>query len=222
MILRPKSGFVFACVFLDALGIGLIIPVLPRLIGTLSTSQDMQTWWYGAIMVSYGLMQFLSSPLLGALSDKLGRRPVLLVGILGLGLTFAVPAFFASLPLILASRIVGGALSANTVVAQAYISDITSGKERAAMFGRLGAVFGIGLIVGPAIGGLAGQTDPAFPFVLASALALLNFLYGALFLPESLPTDKKTPASFTTLNAFLTLHAYSKKKKVVRFSLSSV
>ena len=91
MILRPKSGFVFACVFLDALGIGLIIPVLPRLIGTLSTSQDMQTWWYGAIMVSYGLMQFLSSPLLGALSDKLGRRPVLLVGILGLGLTFAVP-----------------------------------------------------------------------------------------------------------------------------------
>ena len=219
MILRPKSGFVFACVFLDALGIGLIIPVLPRLIGTLSTSQDMQTWWYGAIMVSYGLMQFLSSPLLGALSDKLGRRPVLLVGILGLGLTFAVPAFFASLPLILASRIVGGALSANTVVAQAYISDITSGKERAAMFGRLGAVFGIGLIVGPAIGGLAGQTDPAFPFVLASALALLNFLYGALFLPESLPTDKKTPASFTTLNAFLTLPRLLKKEESRPFFL---
>lgn len=205
MLLRPKTGFVLICVFLDALGIGLIIPVLPRLIGTLCASRDLQTWWYGAIMLSYGLMQFVSSPLLGALSDKLGRRPVLLMGILGLGLTFAVPAFCASLPLILASRILGGALSANTAVAQAYISDITQGKERTMMFGRLGAVFGIGLILGPAVGGITGQANSSVPFLIASVLALVNFLYGALLLPESLSTEKKSPRSFTTLNAFLTL-----------------
>ncbi len=202
---RTKIGFILACFFLDALGVGLIVPVLPRLIGTLSETRDAQTIWYGAIMVSYGIMQFLSSPVLGGLSDRLGRRPVLLTGIFGLGITFAVPAFCASLPLILASRIVGGALSANISVAQAYVADITSGKRRAMMFGRLGAVYGIGFVVGPALGGIAGQTDPTLPFLIASGLSLCNFLFGLFFLPESLTEKTRASLSFSACNAFLTL-----------------
>lgn len=202
---RAKIGFILACFFLDALGVGLIVPVLPRLIGTLSETRDAQTLWYGAIMVSYGLMQFLSSPVLGSLSDRLGRRPVLLTGIFGLGITFAVPAFFASLPLILASRIIGGALSSNISVAQAYIADITAGKRRAMMFGRLGAAYGIGFVVGPALGGIAGETDPTLPFLIASVLSLCNFLFGFFFLPESLREKTREAIHFSTCNAFLTL-----------------
>ena len=108
MPVTPRIGFILVCIFLDALGIGLIVPVLPRLIGELAVTRDLQTTWYGAIMLSYGVMQFLSAPLLGALSDRIGRRPVLLGGILGLGLMFAVPAFSTSLWFILGSRILGG------------------------------------------------------------------------------------------------------------------
>ena len=107
MPVTPRIGFILVCIFLDALGIGLIVPVLPRLIGELAVTRDLQTTWYGAIMLSYGVMQFLSAPLLGALSDRIGRRPVLLGGILGLGLMFAVPAFSTSLWFILGSRILG-------------------------------------------------------------------------------------------------------------------
>ena len=117
--LKPALGFVLACIFMDALGFGLIIPVLPRLIGDLAGTRDLQTYWYGAIMVSYGLMQFLSSPILGALSDLFGRKPVLLTGIFGLAVMQTVPAVSSSLLFILASRIAGGVLSANMVVAQA-------------------------------------------------------------------------------------------------------
>ena len=146
MPIKPAVGFILACIFLDALGIGLIVPVLPRLIGTLSETRDAQTWWYGLIMLSYGVMQFVSSPLLGALSDRIGRRPVLLGGILGLGLTFAVPAFSGSLVLILVSRVVGGMMSANMTVAQAYIADVTQGVGRCSGFGKIGAAFGVGFV----------------------------------------------------------------------------
>lgn len=150
MVRTPAAGFVLACVFLDALGIGLIIPVLPRLIGTLASSPDAQASWYGAIMVSYGLMQFFSAPAIGAISDRLGRRPVLLTGILGLAVMMLVPAFCDSLWLILLSRILGGAMSSNIVVAQAYIADVTDESSRTAAFGRIGAIFGVAFILGPA------------------------------------------------------------------------
>lgn len=216
---RAKVGFILTCFFLDALGVGLIVPVLPRLIGTLSETRDAQTLWYGAIMVSYGAMQFLSSPVLGNLSDRFGRRPVLLTGIFGLGITFAIPAFFASLPLILASRIIGGALSANISVAQAYIADITAGKRRAQMFGRLGAVYGIGFVLGPALGGLAGQTDPAFPFLIAAVLSLCNFLFGLFFLPESLSEKTRDTLNASACNAFLTLPKLLEKSESRPFFL---
>lgn len=210
MILRPKIGFVLACVFLDALGIGLVVPVLPRLIGTLSETRDLQTWWYGAIMLSYGLMQFLSAPVLGTLSDRIGRRPVLLGGILGLGIMFAVPAFSTSLLLILLSRVIGGALSANMAVAQAYAADITKGDDKVAAFGRIGASFAIGFVLGPAIGGIFGESDPRVPFLIAATLSCLNFLYGAFVIPESLSAERavicaKAPNPFTEIPKLLRL-----------------
>ncbi len=200
MALRARISFILVCIFLDALGIGLIIPVLPRLIGTLTADGSEQTWWYGAIMLSYGLMQFASAPVLGAVSDRIGRRPVLLGGIFGLGLMFAVPAFIPSLPLILASRILGGALSANTAVAQAYIADITQGFQRAAYFGKIGAMYGVGFMVGPALGGILGASDPHLPFIVASAIALGNFLYGSFVLPESISARQSAPMSLRQNN----------------------
>jgi DHA1 family tetracycline resistance protein-like MFS transporter len=199
---KPAIGFVLACVFLDALGIGLIIPVLPSLIGTLTETRGLQTSWYGAIMVSYGLMQFLFAPILGAVSDRIGRRPVLLTGILGLSIMMFVPALSRSLPMILASRILGGMMSSNIVVAQAYIADVTPEDRRITSFGSIGAIFGIAFVLGPAVGGVLGQSDPRLPFFAAGAICLVNFLYGLLILPESLKTPSTKPLSLRRINPF--------------------
>lgn len=200
MTKKPAIGFVLACVFLDALGIGLIVPVLPRLIGTLAETRDLQTGWYGLIMVSYGLMQFFFAPLLGALSDRIGRRPVLLTGIFGLSLMMLVPAFSQSLAMILGSRLVGGMMSSNIVVAQAYIADVTPETQRINSFGKIGAIFGIAFVLGPAIGGILGHNDPTIPFLVASSICAINFLYGIFILPESLVHKDQTPLTIRRLN----------------------
>ncbi len=172
---HPGLPFILVCVLLDILGIGLIIPVLPQLVGKLAGNSASQAWWLGAMLVSYGLMQFCFAPTLGALSDRYGRRPLMLLGIFGLSIMFLVPALSMSLPVILASRFVGGMFSANVAVAQAYIADITAKEKRAAAFGMLGACFGIGFILGPLIGGILGEHDLRYPFFLAAALSGLNF-----------------------------------------------
>lgn len=202
---NPALGFVLACVFLDALGIGLIIPVLPRLIGSLAGSADEQTIWYGGIMISYGLMQFFFAPILGALSDRIGRRPVLLTGILGLAIMMLVPAFVSSLPLILVSRILGGMMSSNIVVAQAYIADVTTENSRISSFGKIGAIFGIAFVLGPALGGVLGQVDPRLPFMVAGAICGLNFLYGLFILPESLTQKDTAPLNWKRINPFFAI-----------------
>lgn len=212
---RPAVRFVLACVLLDALGIGLIIPVLPRLIGTLTNSPDEQTLWYGAVMVSYGLMQFFFAPLIGALSDRIGRRPVLLAGISGLALMMIVPAVTTSVELLLLSRIAGGALSSNIVVAQAYIADVTPADRRTAAFGRIGAIFGIAFVLGPALGGLLGEYDPRLPFAVAAIICFLNFLYGLFVLPESLTTPDKTPIPWRRMHPFGALTELGRERALV-------
>ena len=206
--------FILICVLLDILGIGLIIPVLPQLVGDLAGSQSAQAWWLGAMLVAYGLMQFCFAPTLGALSDRYGRRPVLLLGIFGLGIMFLVPALSQSLPVILFSRILGGMFAGNIAVAQAYISDVTDKAHRAAAFGKLGACFGIGFILGPALGGILGENDVRLPFFIAGCLSLLNFLYGIFVLPESLKTREHRAINFKTLNPLSSLARLTKFKYI--------
>lgn len=212
--LHAGVPFILICVLLDILGIGLIIPVLPQLVGSLAGSQASQAWWLGSMLVAYGLMQFCFAPTLGALSDRFGRRPVLLLGIFGLGIMFFVPAFSSSLSVILFSRILGGMFAGNIAVAQAYIADVTPKEKRAAAFGKLGACFGIGFILGPALGGLLGEHDLRIPFILAGVLSLLNFLYGLFVLPESLREENLRKISFKTLNPLSTLLRLGKFKYI--------
>lgn len=166
-------------------------------------------------MVSYGLMQFFSAPAIGAISDRLGRRPVLLTGILGLAVMMLVPAFCDSLWLILLSRILGGAMSSNIVVAQAYIADVTDASNRTAAFGRIGAIFGVAFILGPAVGGMLGETDPSRPFLIAGIICALNFLYGLFVLPESLRAPARDPFTLKRFNPFSSLLALSRERLVL-------
>lgn len=210
----PAVSFVLFNIFLDILGIGLIIPVLPKLVGTLAESAQAQAWWLGSMLITYGFMQFSLAPTLGALSDRWGRRPLLLLGVLGLGVMFFVPAFSDSLTLILLSRVLGGMFSANIAVAQAYIADITPKEQRAEAFGKIGACFGVGFILGPAAGGFIGEYSIRLPFILAGTLAILNFFYGLLILPESLKIKNPNAVTFARCNPISSLLELGKFKQI--------
>ena len=151
--------FILVVVFIDVLGIGIALPVLPMLVGEYTASRELQTYWYGALVVVYGLMQFFCAPLLGALSDRFGRRPLLLWSLLGLGLHFLLLALAPSLALMFVARVVGGASGASFSVANAYASDVSTTDQRAKSFGLVGAAFGLGFIFGPVIGGLLGSVN---------------------------------------------------------------
>ncbi len=210
----PAVPFVLFNIFLDILGIGLIIPVLPKLVGTLAENAQAQAWWLGAMLIAYGFMQFALAPTLGSLSDKWGRRPILLLGVLGLGVMFFVPAFSDSLTVILLSRVLGGMFSANIAVAQAYIADVTPKEQRAAAFGKIGACFGVGFILGPAAGGLIGEYSIRLPFILAGTLAIFNFFYGLFILPESLRIKNPNAVTFARCNPISSLLELGKFKQI--------
>lgn len=195
---------------LDVIGIGLIIPIMPILVGEFTSSRDAQAYWYGAIAVTYGASQFLCAPLLGALSDRFGRRPLLLLGIAGLGATFLVTALAQSLWVIVAARVLGGGLSANFAVAQAYVADITPPERRTQALGKLGAMFGIGFVLGPMLGGLLGGINLRLPLFAAAGLCTVNWMYGLLVLPESLPAGQRRPLSQARLNPLAALAGVSR------------
>lgn len=183
--------FIMLTVLIDMVSIGLIIPVLPALVGTFTSSPAEQAHWYGVVAFAFGIASFFGSPILGGLSDRYGRRPVLLLGFSGLALSFFVTAVATALWMLIAVRLVAGALMANAAVANAYVADITPPDQRAKRFGMLGAMFGLGFILGPVMGGLLGSVDLRLPFFAAGALAVINWLYGFFVLPESLPRERR-------------------------------
>ena len=187
--------FIMATVLIDMISIGLIIPVLPKLVGTFETTAAGQVGAYAIVAMAFGFANFIGSPILGALSDRYGRRPVLLIGFSGLALSFFVTAVATALWMLVAVRLVSGALQANIAVANAYVSDITPPEERAKRFGLLGAMFGLGFILGPVLGGLLGGINLRLPFFVAGGLAVTNWLYGFFVLPESLPSERRQPFS---------------------------
>ena len=190
---RPAAmRFIMVAVLIDMISIGLMIPVLPLIVGQFTQSQSDQAFWYGAVTVAFGIANFFGSPILGALSDRFGRRPVLLIGFSGLAFTFFMTAAATSLWTLVLIRLVGGAMQANIAVANAYVADITPAADRAKRFGLLGAMMGFGFILGPAVGGILGDIDLRLPFVASGCLAVLNWIYGFFVLPESLPLDKRT------------------------------
>jgi DHA1 family tetracycline resistance protein-like MFS transporter len=196
------------------MAIGLIVPVLPLLVGSFTDNPTERALWYGVVAFAFGFANFIGSPILGALSDKYGRRPVLLLGFCGLALSFFVTALATQLWMLIAIRLISGALQSNAAIANAYVADITEGKDRAKRFGQLGAMFGIGFILGPVMGGLLGDINLRYPFYAAGTLALLNLMYGIFVLPESLPVGKRRDIKLASLNPLASLKKLSKLKGI--------
>jgi DHA1 family tetracycline resistance protein-like MFS transporter len=207
---QPGIPFILVTVFLDTLSFGFVIPVLPALVATMTPDKQSQAYWYGLLLGSFGLAQFFSAPLLGAISDRCGRRAVLLVSIFGLGLNFFVTAISPWLWLLLVSRLIGGASGAAFTVAGAYVADVTSKEERSKSFGLLGATFGLGFICGPILGGLLTPYGLRLPYFAAASFCLLNWAYGFLVLPESLPANRRTAIDFAKANPLTALIALTK------------
>ncbi|PWG82383.1 TCR/Tet family MFS transporter [Pararcticibacter amylolyticus] len=189
---QAALGFIFLTILIDVIGMGIIIPVFPKLItemihGNLSTASEYGGW----LMFAYSFMQFVFAPVLGNLSDRFGRRPVLLFSLLGFGLDYLFLAFAPSIIWLFAGRIIAGITGASFTAASAYIADISTPEKRAQNFGLIGAAFGVGFIIGPVLGGVLGQFGSRIPFLVAAGLSLLNFLYGFFILPESLPKENR-------------------------------
>jgi DHA1 family tetracycline resistance protein-like MFS transporter len=206
--------FILVVVFIDVLGIGIALPVIPMLVGLYTPSRELQAYWYGLLVVAYGVMQFFCAPLLGALSDRFGRRPILLWSLLGLGFHFLLLGLAPSLLLMLAARIIGGTAGASFSVANAYASDVTPPERRAKSFGLIGAAFGLGFIIGPMLGGLLGGIDLHLPFFAAGALSLVNAAYGYFVVPESLPQPRRAPFALARANPFAALLTLARHREI--------
>jgi DHA1 family tetracycline resistance protein-like MFS transporter len=207
-------NFVLVCVFIDMLGIGLIVPVLPILVGEFVDTRESQTLWYGILTATFGLMQFIFMPMLGAISDRIGRRPVLLYSMAGMGLNFLATAWAPNLAYLFIGRVIGGMSSASMSVASAYASDISTHENRAKSFGKIGAAFGLGFIAGPMLGGLLGGIDLHLPFYVAAALSAANFAYGWFYVPESLPEAQRGKFRLTRVNPLAGLIKLARRKDI--------
>ena len=208
--------FILIAVLIDMIAIGVMVPVLPALIGTFTGGQTDQAFWVGVVSFAFGIANFFGAPILGALSDRYGRRPVLLLGFCGLALNFFATALASALWVLIVVRLIGGAVQANAAVANAYVADISAPEERAKRFGLLGAMFGIGFTVGPAMGGLLGAIDLRLPFYVAGTLALMNLAYGWFVLPESLPPSQRRPFSWRQANPVASLRQLTQLQGVGR------
>jgi len=222
---QPKKqaalGFIFATLLIDVMGLGIIIPVLPKLIENLIHGDISQASSYaGWLTAAYAGMQFLFAPMIGNLSDKFGRRPVLLCSLLGFGVDYLFSAFAPTIGWLFVGRIIAGVTGASFTTASAYIADISEPEKRAANFGLIGVAFGLGFIIGPVLGGLLGKYDVHYPFIAAAVLALLNATYGYFILPESLAVEHRRPFDIKRANPLGTLIQLKKYKSVIGLAAS--
>ncbi len=210
---KAAISFIFFTLLIDVTGLGLIIPVLPKLIETLIGTDDISlaSQWGGWLTFAYAIMQFIFAPVVGALSDRFGRRPVLLFSLLGFGIDYIFLSLAPTIGWLFVGRIIAGITGASFTTASAYIADISAPEDRSKNFGMIGAAFGLGFIIGPVIGGLLGSYGPRIPFMVAAALSLLNALYGYFVLPESLAVENRRKFSWRRANplgAFKQLRRY--------------
>jgi DHA1 family tetracycline resistance protein-like MFS transporter len=213
---KANIALVLAVVYVDMLGIGLAFPLLPRLVQQFEGgSFSRASWIFGLLAAAYALMQFLLAPMLGALSDRFGRRPVLLLSLFGMGINYLVLAFAPTLAWLAIGRIVAGAMGASYSTASAYLADITPPEKRAQSFGLIGAAFGFGFITGPALGGFLGDIGLRLPFLVAAGLSFANLAFGLFFLPESLAPENRRAFRLSRANPVGALADIGRYKSVL-------
>lgn len=206
---------IFITMMIDMIGLGLMIPILPDLIRRFNDDPTFVSVYFGFFIASYALMQFFAAPVLGALSDRFGRRPILLLSLFGAGIDYIIMAFAPNLTILFIGRIIAGITGGSLTVANSYVADISTDENRAANFGLLGAAFGIGFIVGPLMGGLFGHIHPALPFLVAAAINLGNAALAYFFLPESLPRRARRRVAVAAINPFRLVIAILKPSPVL-------
>src|SRR6202165_4853683 len=200
--------FVLITLFIGVLGIGLVIPILPRLVQSmLGGSISDASFVFGLLVAIYSVMQFFCAPILGALSDRFGRRPVILLALAGLGFDYVLLIFAPTIWWLVLGRVVAGIFGATFTPGGAYIADVSPPEKRAANFGLIGIAFGLGFIAGPALGGLLGETNLRLPFMVCAGLTFLNFLFGLLVMPESLRPENRRAINFSQMNPVGALQA---------------
>ncbi len=218
---RPALGFIFITLLIDVTGLGIIIPVMPKLILELTTGTLSEAASYGGWLVSvYAIMQFICAPIVGALSDRYGRRPVLLASLFGFGLDYLLLAFAPTIGWLFLGRMIAGIMGASFTTAGAYIADISTPDKRAQNFGIIGMAFGLGFILGPVIGGLLGGFGSRIPFIVAAALTLLNWLYGYFILPESLKPENRRAFQWKRANPVGTLKSLFRYRVIAGLFIS--
>ena len=211
---KGNLNFILVCVFIDMLGIGLIVPVLPLLVGQFVDGREAQALWFGLMVMVFGLMQFIFMPMLGAASDRIGRRPVMMYSMAGMCINFLITAWAPNLLWLFIGRVIGGMSSASMSVASAYASDISTHDNRAKSFGKVGAAFGLGFICGPMLGGLLGNVDMQLPFYVAAGLSAANLVYGYFMVPESLPPGQRAQLQWERINPLSSLARLVRRKDI--------
>jgi DHA1 family tetracycline resistance protein-like MFS transporter len=209
---RPAVGFILATLVIDALGFGLVVPIVPSLVLEMSgLTASGAALWVGTLLTAFSVMQFVCAPILGGLSDRFGRRPVILLSLAGVGMNYAMLAWAPSLIWLFLGRMIAGATAANAATASAYI---------ASRFGLIGATFGLGFVLGPALGGLLGTYGLRVPFEAAAALTAVNVLYGLLVLPESLPPERRRPFEWRRANPLGSLKVLTASPNLGRLAIA--
>jgi MFS transporter, DHA1 family, tetracycline resistance protein len=213
--------FILVTLVLDALGFGLVVPIVPSLVLKLSgLTVSGASEWVGLLLTAFALMQFLCAPILGGLSDRFGRRPVLLLSLGGICANYLMLAWAPSLVWLFLGRLIAGATAANAATATAYIADVTPPAQRAGQFGLIGAAFGVGFVIGPAVGGLLGSYGLRLPFLVAAGLAACNVLYGLFVLPESLAPALRRPFDWSRASPLGSLHLVMANRNLARLAIA--